>query len=455
MAQWIKKHVFVETWSLKKRLSFISAFVLLVAFYIIYLVTQTAYINANKSRIQESLSAQIYSLMAVAEDRDAQLTLPEILRNDRLNNLNSGLVAYVLDIDGDLIWRSRSSDVFSILPDISLNYSIKELTESVIEEQSMFWIGEKIIWEHENNMEGEYLFLIGEKKSIMMAQVKAYKNAIATWLGVTTIILIIVLVIALNSALRPLKTAEQQIEQVSLGHADRVDGIFPLELIPLTSSINRLLESELLQKQRYRDTLGNLAHSLKTPLAIINSEIQKDTRLSHHNHILGQLERINDIVKYQLNRSVVTAGKTLQRQSKVKPEVEKIVEALKKVHAAKSLNINADLNPDCLFPGETGDLMELIGNISDNACKWAKTTVNIKVDTTQKQLVISIDDDGPGIPEDKRSLILNRGKRLDQQAEGQGLGLSIVMDIIKLYRGELLISQSQLGGALFIIKLPV
>jgi two-component system, OmpR family, sensor histidine kinase PhoQ len=263
------------------------------------------------------------------------------------------------------------------------------------------------------------------------------------------------LLVALNFALSPLKVAEQQIEQVSLGHADRVNGVFPAELRPLTSSINRLLESELLQKQRYRDTLGNLAHSLKTPLAIIASEIQKDQELSNHKQVFEQLERINDIVKYQLNRSVVTAGQSLQRKSKVKPQVDKIVEALKKVHAIKRLSINAEISLDCLFPGETGDLMELVGNISDNACKWAKSTVHIKAETILNELVIYVEDDGPGIPENQRSLILNRGKRLDQQAEGQGLGLSIVMDIIKLYRGELLICQSELGGSKFIIKLPV
>jgi len=445
----------IKNWSLKRRLTMVSAVVILMAFYVIYVVTKTAYINASKVRIQESLSAQIYALMAVAEDRDAQLIVPEILRNDRLNHLNSGLVAYVLDVDGDLIWRSRSSDTFAVLPDISVSYSLNRLTGSKLDQQSMFWLGDKIIWEHENGMEGEYLFLIGEKQSIMNTQVREYKKIIATWLWLTTFILIIVLVFALNFSLLPLKHAQQQIELVSRGDAEKVHGEFPVELVPLTSSINRLLESEAIQKTRYRDSLGNLAHSLKTPLAVIKSELENQANTNSKIQLIKQVERIDDIVRYQLSRAVRAPGKTLIRKWPIASEVEKVVGALNKIHAVKNISVTADLAPDCYFPGDRGDFLELLGNLADNACKWAEGKVEIGASNDREYLLLWVNDDGPGIPKEKRALILSRGKRLDQLAEGQGLGLSIVMDIINNYKASMTIEDSELGGSLFTLKIPL
>ena len=445
----------MQTWSLKKRMTLVSTLVLVLAFSIIYFITKSAYTVASKSRLQESLVAQIYALMAAAEDRDGQLYLPEVQRNDRLNHLNSGLVAYVLDVDGDLVWRSSSSDVFSVLPDIAQQYSLNRMTESRIDGRLMFWIGDKIIWEHENEMEGEYLFLIGEKQTLLNASVRQFKREVMVWLSLTAVILIFVLGFALNISLRPLKKAQSQIELVSRGDADSVQGEFPDELLPLTSSINRLLESEAAQKSRYRDTLGNLAHSLKTPLAVIKSEIHQLADGQHQGQLQKQVERIDDIVRYQLNRSVVTAGQALKRKSLVAPEVKKIIDALNKVHAQKELSISYRVEGECYFPGEQGDLMELVGNLADNACKWAKSEVKVNVDQSDDNLVIKVEDDGVGIPEEKRALILDRGKRLDQQAEGQGLGLSIVMDIVKTYRGQITIERSLLGGAEFHLVIPV
>lgn len=436
-------------------MALISSLVLIIAFTSIYFVTKSAYINASKSRIQESLIAQIYALMAVAEDRDAQLTIPNILRNDRLNHLNSGLIAYILDVDGDLIWRSQSSDSYAFLPEISLNYSLNKMLESELDGREIFWIGDRIIWEHENGMEGEYLFLIGEKQSVLRRAVRQYKREIAVWLSITAIVLIIILVYALNTSLYPLKNAQLQIEKVSRGDADRVKGEFPSELKPLTSSINQLLESETLQKARYRDTLGNLAHSLKTPLAIIKGELENQKNTEGKSQLLTQVTRIDDIVRYQLNRSVLTAGQDLKRKTQVAPEVVKIISALEKVHLSKNLKISMDISTDCFFPGEVGDLMELVGNLADNACKWANNQVLLSGFTRDGFLNLSVADDGVGIPEQKRTLILDRGKRLDQQAEGQGLGLSIVMDIVKTYRGVIDIKDSELGGSLFTLKIPI
>lgn len=437
----------------------VSTVVLILAFSIIYFIIQSAYSTASKSRLQESLSAQLYSLMAIADEQNGQLFLPELLRNDKLNHLNSGVIAYVLDSKGELIWRSQSSGLFSKLPDVLQNYSLTQLSVSKLDETNIFWLGDMIIWEHENATEARYLFLVGEKENLLTASIQKFKQEIMFWLSITAIVLIIVLVFSLNISLLPLKEAQSKIELVSNGDAERIEGRFPTELLPLTSSINLLLENESRQKIRYRDALGNLAHSLKTPLAVIKSELQKSTRQKsdsqENQQLYKQIESINGIIRYQLNRSVVTAGQTMRRKTPIAPELKKIIDALKKVYVEKNLNLDYQVSEACIFPGEQGDLMELVGNLADNACKWANSKVLISVTENQEKLVIVVEDDGDGIPEKQRELILDRGKRLDQKTEGQGLGLSIVMDIIKTYQAELSIDESEFGGAKFIVTMFV
>jgi len=285
--------------------------------------------------------------------------------------------------------------------------------------------------------------------------VSKFRKEIAAWLSISGILLLIVFAYALNYTLRPLKKAQTQIEKIREGKVQGLGDDFPEELLPLTMSINQLLESEARQKNRFRDSLGNLAHSLKTPLAIIKGEIENQQISDERNVLKNQVERIDDIVKYQLNRSVISSGRTLVKTCAVQPEVSKIVEALKKVYQSKNINIESRIQSNAIFPGDAGDLLELVGNLTENACKWTNSNVVVSVKHKENHFCLYVDDDGPGIAEENRAAILNRGKRLDQSTEGQGLGLSIVMDIINNYRGEIVIQDSALGGALFLVTIPL
>lgn len=459
----------IDKWSLKQRLTAVSSIILFITFSVIYLATQSAYITASKSRLQESMLAQFYALMAIVQDDEFSLLIPDVLRNDRLENLSSGLVAYVLNDDGSLVWQSPSSELFESLPNIKNKLVLTELSESNFEGRDMFWIGESIIWEHSNTLEKNYYFIIGEKQTILISGVEAFESQILFWLIISAIALLIVFSYAVNFSLMPLKRAQKQIELISQGKEKTVEGDFPEELNPLTSSINKLLASEARQKIRYRDTLGNLAHSLKTPLAIIRGELDKEQNEKnqigdqHSNNdaekrkllLQNQVNRINDIVKYQLNRSVISSGQTLVKNCPLESEAEKIIEALKKVHRDKNLDISHRIETNTIFPGDSGDLLELIGNLTDNACKWANSMVVLSAKPKGDSLFIYVEDDGPGVAIEQREAILDRGKRLDEQTEGQGLGLSIVMDIIKNYQGNIVIETSALGGALFLVSIPL
>jgi len=458
------KSLSIEQWSLKQRLTAVSSIILFIAFSVIYFATQSAYTTASKSRLHESMLAQFYALVAIVQDDEVSLLVPDVIRNDRLENLSSGLVAYILNDDGTLVWQSPSSGLFESLPNINNKLVLNQLSESDFEGRAMFWIGESIIWEHSETSEKNYYFIIGEKQTILISGVNAFESQILFWLVLSAVALLIVFSYAVNFSLRPLRNAQFQIELVSQGKKKIVEGEFPEELTPLTSSINKLLHSEARQKVRYRDTLGNLAHSLKTPLAIIKGELDKmqseivnesKEQVKRNELIQIQVDRINDIVKYQLNRSVISSGQTLVKNCPLEVEAEKIIDALKKVHRDKKLDISHRIETNTIFPGDSGDLLELIGNLTDNACKWADSMVVLSAKPKDNHLYIYVEDDGPGVELNQRKAILDRGKRLDEQTEGQGLGLSIVMDIIKNYQGSIQIETSVLGGALFLISIPL
>ncbi|MCF6193229.1 MAG: ATP-binding protein [Kangiellaceae bacterium] len=450
----------IKNSSLKQRLTLVSTIILLIAFSIIFFATRSAYVIGSKARLQENMTAQVYALMAIANDDQGQLFIPDVLRNERLENLSSGLVAYVLDSDGTLIWQSPSSELFETLPDTSMLFSMQEISKSTFEGREMYWVGDSIIWEHSDlktneKLEKSYYFIVGEKRSILKTAIENFTDEIFAWLSISGVLLLVVFTYSLSILLKPLKDAQHQIELVRMGKAKLVEGSFPEELMPLTSSINQLLDSEARQKNRFRDSLGNLAHSLKTPLAILKSEIESNPVYDKDDVLKDQVDRIDDIVKYQLNRSVVSAGRTLVKTCAVEPEVIKIVGALRKVHQSKNISVDYRIAEGTIFPGDAGDLLELVGNLSENACKWTNSRVVISAKHKDGSFCLYVDDDGPGIEKPNRAAILNRGKRLDQSTEGQGLGLSIVMDIINNYRGAMSIETSSLGGALFKINMPI
>jgi len=448
----------MNAWSLRRRLLAISAAVMILAFAVIYIISQRAYLTANKMRLQDALVTQVYALMAQVDDSAGELYLPEELRNERLNNINSGLAAFLISQDGQLVWRSRSSDIFDSLPDWQLPYSLDNLLEASIDGRPLFLVGEKVTWEFADGHSKTYLFVVGEKQTMLNASVDEFSTQMLSWMAASAFLLLVVMLTALNHSLRPLKDARRQVEKIRMGQSQKIEGDFPSELYPLTNSINQLIEAELRQKTRYRDTLGNLAHSLKTPLAVIKSELEK-LSVEHSPEplrmIKEQVTRIDEIVRYQLNRSVVTSSHVTQRRTEVRDYAEKIVAALNKVYRDKQLDIQLRVSEKCVFPGEPGDFMELLGNLADNACKWARRRVEITLNMENDHLLIDVADDGPGIDADNREKILARGRRLDQQTEGQGLGLAIVSDIVAGYQGSIDIQQSALGGALFKLTIPV
>jgi two-component system sensor histidine kinase PhoQ len=265
--------------------------------------------------------------------------------------------------------------------------------------------------------------------------------------------------ILLRWSLKPVRRLEVEIKEVEAGQREQLSEAWPRELAAVTTNLNALLEGERTRVKRYRDTLGNLAHSLKTPLAVMRQTLGSGS-LPGKAALDTEIDRMSGIIEHQMKRAAASGGVLLgQAPVDVAPIVTELRVALLKVYGNKDLLFATDVVEGAQFIGDRADLTELLGNLLDNACKWAKSQVRIQVAIdaaagSRTALHLVIEDDGPGIAEADRARVLVRGGRADEATPGHGLGLAMVHDTVALYGGTMHIDASQLGGARFDLKLP-
>jgi signal transduction histidine kinase len=270
-------------------------------------------------------------------------------------------------------------------------------------------------------------------------------------LGLTTLLQI-------RFGLRPLAGLRAAVGAVRRGEADRIMGRYPHDLAPLARELNLLLETNREILERARTQVGNLAHALKTPLSVIVNEVDHaPTDLA--GKVREQAALMRDQVDYYLDRARAAAlAGTLGALAEVAPVIAGLSRTFSKIHVDRPLAIEDRIAPGARFRGERQDLEEMVGNLVDNACKWAKSRVLVAADIVRgdgpASLQIIVDDDGPGLPEPARQEVLRRGRRLDETKPGSGLGLSIVADLAGLYRGHLHLDASPLGGLRAVLTLP-
>ncbi|MEO8741622.1 MAG: ATP-binding protein, partial [Lysobacteraceae bacterium] len=229
-----------------------------------------------------------------------------------------------------------------------------------------------------------------------------------------------------------------------------------------TESINAFIASERENLDRYRNTLSDLAHSLKTPLAVLRSSLDNDVEeAALRNEVRDQVQRMNEIVSYQLSRGVTTGHQLFAAPLDIEARAEGIVTSLEKVYVGKRVLCEFDLDHAARFHGDQGDLMELLGNLLENAFKWANQRVLLSTRNEETRsnrrpgLLLTVEDDGPGIPPEQVDRLLQRGVRGDERVQGHGIGLSIVQNIVRSYHGELTVDASpELGGARFSVRIP-
>ena len=322
-----------------------------------------------------------------------------------------------------------------------------------------------LLWSPEETRtddEFAYTIYVMEDAGIVPRQVRVFRAALWVNLGIAGMILLLLQALIVRWSLWPLRRVEHELVRVQRGQADRMGMQHPRELLPLTESINALIESEREHLARQRNTMSDLAHSLKTPLAVLRSRLDAGTGEAElREEVETQLQRMTDLVTYQLARAASSGHQLFSAAIEIEPHAEQIVRGLEKIYAAKGAVCEFEIDAAARFHGEPGDLQELLGNLLENAFKWARSRVLLTVrsgDTAPNRrpgLVLVVEDDGPGIPPDRVATVLQRGVRGDERVQGHGIGLSIVQDIVHSYRGELHVGRSEeLGGACFSVRLP-
>lgn len=262
-----------------------------------------------------------------------------------------------------------------------------------------------------------------------------------------------------RNAVAPFRVLRARLALVREGRSQRLEGEYPSEVEPLVTDLNALLDDRERAVARALTTAGDLAHGLKTPLAVLAQEAEQAEAEGHHElaaTLRQQVERMQRQIDYHLARARATAasGAAPGVRCAVLPSVEGLVRTMRRIHAARELTIDIDVSPEHEIRGRREDLDEMLGNLVDNACKWARSRVAIASSIDEALIVISVDDDGPGLDPSMRAQVLQRGVRADQQVRGSGLGLAIVSDLVELYGGSVTLESSALGGTRARLRLP-
>ena len=436
--------------SLRARLVLSVSLVLVVSVLLTTIALDRAFREAAQSAREERLLAQLYLLMAAAEVEQDQLVLPPTLSEPRFSFPGSGLAARIFDDAGAPVWESRSA-VDTLQPEpVILVPGAFRVAEREGEEGAGYLVGAFGVSWATGPVPVDYTFAVAEDLSELRKEVARFRASLWRWLGIMSLLMLAALGLTLRWGLRPLRRVAGEVAAVESGRQLRIEGVYPTELGRLTDNLNTLLSQEHARQQRLDHAFGDLAHSLKTPLAVMSGVVQESGCDPSGARILReQLARMGEIVEYQLGRARADAtqvGRLAPRIS-VGRTAERLAASLAKVYRDKAVALELKLEADPVFQGSEADLMELLGNLMDNAYKWCRGRVRVSAAQRRGRLEIRVEDDGPGIGAEAAGRLMERGVRADETAPGHGLGLAVARQIALAYGGGIEIGSSDLGGA--------
>jgi signal transduction histidine kinase len=302
--------------------------------------------------------------------------------------------------------------------------------------------------------EQPFIYTVAGDRREIDAETEGFNRLLA--LGLATMLLGVVaaVLIQVRFGLEPLRRIRRGLAEIRIGRAKRLAGDYPEELLPLANELNALLDHNEAVVERARTHVGNLAHGLKTPIAVLTNEASR----SHGNLAaltLRQTALMRQQVDHHLSRArAMATASVIGSRCEVAPVLADLQRTLARIYASRQLALQVVCPPEIAFRGARQDLEEMLGNLLDNACKWARTRVVATAEAADERLMVAVEDDGPGLPPERRNEVLQRGRRLDEQVPGSGLGLSIVVDIAELYGGRLVLEEAAGGGLRALLALP-
>jgi two-component system sensor histidine kinase PhoQ len=405
----------------------------------------------------ELLEAQLLGLIALAEtDVEGRITLPQETINPQFGLANSGLFGVVWDSDGFPVWQSRSL-VGREFPYVRTPEAGAQRYEMLdpdgLPPLELLVMG--LDWEQDDGSYTPYTFGTAVSLDRYIAEQNDFRRNVIGWFIVVTITMIAVILGVLSWVLRPVRKLAREVRDIEAGRRVQLTQAQPTELIGLAANLNALIETERSRLARYRNTLDDLAHSLKTPLAAMRTLIDQGGSDSQHGRELSrELDRVDQRMSYQLQRARASGATGLGvKPVSVEALATDLCSTLDKVYMSKQVHCELDIDAGTQFVGDAGDLSEMLGNLIENAYKYCERGVQVAARWRGDKLEIVVEDDGPGIRPEQFVTLMQRGRRADESVDGQGIGLAVVSDTAALYDGTLEVAESEMGGARMLLRL--
>ena len=446
-----------QTTSLKLRLLLAGGLVLIFALGLVGYALDRAFTRSTIAAVEDRLESYFYLALAALEvSEDGALQMSDGLVDPRLNQPGSGLYLRIQTDQADL----QSSSTLGVALPVREALAVGESRFTRPAREDQLYIREQgIAWELYEGHTIEMNVSVFEDRAGSDREISEFRQGLWRWLGTAGILLVLANLVFMGWVLAPLQRIALDVGSVESGEATRLGGPYPSELQPLTRNVNRLLETEYANQKRYRTSLDALAHSLKTPLAVLRAALVGGNRTANSETVDSALDDMQDLVARQLERAASSARRTMARPVAVLPQVARLVNGLQKVYAADNRQCSIDIGDGTNFFGEQRDLLEMLGNVLDNAFKYGRSQVLISArqipnDPNRPGLEIVIEDDGDGIEADELPRLLQRGVRGDERTDGHGVGLAIVSDLVESYGGTITVESSKLGGASIKLVFP-
>ncbi len=415
------------------------------------------YKQSVERSFDERLNVYLKILVAAqAEAEDPMRMVPPTLTEPNFDLVLSGWYWQVSKNTGELVAASRS--LFAeTLPEVDLSKrQVDELGIASFYAKGPGGYTLRIV-ARDISMEGEdpVVISVAGNASDIEQNVAQFRQRVFLTLAALGLILALSTFAQVKWGLRPLTHIVKGLNDIREGRSDDLKGSFPKEVEPLVGELNALIIFNKKVVERARTHVGNLAHALKTPISVLKNEAS-DYKTPLSQKIIEQTNAMQRQVNYHLDRAqIIARSGVLSTAYPVRPIIEGLGRAMSKIYRDKNIQLTINIDAETRFSGEKQDLEQVLGNLMDNACKWANEKVFISGKSENDYLIFDIEDDGPGLSKSEQQKAIKRGERLDEQKPGSGLGLSIVRDLMQAYDGEFIMSRSDSGGLKVMLKFPI
>ena len=446
--------------SLRFRLILLATLVLVVALGLVGMALNSANYRSTVSSLRARMESYVYLVLAAVEmDERGVLQVQDELGDPRLSQPGSGIYVHVHG--SETHWDSPSALGLRLTEPPRADAG-QVLFAEPGGEQPYFSLQYGVSWQLDDGSIRPVTVSVLVDAGEIEQQTRAFRLGLWRSLVTAGVILVLAQLLMLFLGFMPLRQVARDVGRIESGRAPRLEGHYPRDLEPLARNVNRLLATEKSNQERIRNALDSLAHSLKTPLAVIQTGLELHGGEAAK-PMRDAADEMHHLIATRLERARASARRTLAEPVTVRPQVKRVLDSLQKVYSHKMMEAELIMAENLLFFGEQRDLLELAGNLLDNAFKYGRGKVRVSAgaiepEATRPGLSLSVEDDGAGIDESQWKRLLQRGirgdERGDERVEGHGLGLAIVLELVTAYGGEVFIGHSELGGAMIRVELP-